>query len=330
MENLKEKMNEVLAGFNISAECIKAQQYKHLAFFDVRLDNGTKIKNIENISREMALAMKARKEPLVNSVTSEGVLRIQMALNDTPKLDFHELYKTTTAPEGLLQFLIGETDVGKPLWLDISKNPHMLVAGTTGSGKSTLLHVLIQNAIKRNDVDLYLVDPKHGVEFGSYEDKAIGFASTYIDTITMLKRIHKIMEKRFELMKIAGIKSISECPTIFNKVLVIIDEVADIMQQDNSKENKNQFQNILVSLAQKARATGIYLVAATQRPSVDILNGVIKASFPARIACQVSSSTDSRVILDENGAEALLGRGDAILNCLQYNKVRFQIAYVES
>lgn len=322
-------MNQILKGLNIDAECIEAEKHRHLAHYDIKLTPGTKVRDLENNYREIALGLKSKTNPIIDPIPEKGIVRIKVAHRNADLLPFLELYNKTSKPEGCLQFLLGETDIGEPLWVDMAKNPHMLIAGTTGSGKSTILHIIIANALLRKDVKLYLIDPKQGVEFARYKDKA-KIITTYDDSLNKLELLHKEMENRYEIMSKFGYTSIEQMRNQV-KIMVIIDEVSDLILMDSAKKNinKGKLEELLVSLAQKARAAGIYLVAATQRPSVDVLTGILKANFPARIACKVSSRTDSSVILDRLGAESLLGCGDAIINTGKYNYVRFQAAYVD-
>ena len=145
----------------------------------------------------------------------------------------------------------------------------------------------------------------------------------------MLEYLHRQMEDRYELLARHGVQQLAEKPGLFPQLLVVIDEVADLMLQDKTTRTK-RFESLVVSLAQKCRAAGIYLVLATQRPSTDVLTGLIKANFPARISCKVATRVDSQVILDSPGAECLLGRGDAILQSPVNDRIRFQVAYTEA
>lgn len=327
---LQDKMNETLLSFKARAQCVNAERHRHLAFFDIRLHDGYRVRRLEWYAREIALSLQTKTEPIITTIPELGVVRLKVALDDAEILKLNDLFVQHSAPAGILPFLVGETDEGKPLWLDIATNPHMLVAGATNSGKSTFLHVLIANALKRSDVELFLVDPKQGVEFGMYADDAMMITSSYDETVAMLEFVRQLMEVRYTEMRQLRINSIGSSPEIFRKKLIIVDEVADLMMWDSDKNNpqKGTFEKLLTSIAQKARAAGIYMVLATQRPSVDVLTGLVKANFPARLACQVSSHQDSKIILDRTGAETLLGRGDAILNTNQHNYVRFQVAYV--
>jgi len=328
---LQDKMNDALESFGAKAECTRAERHRHLAFFDIRLRDGYRVRRLEWHSREIALSLQTQGEPIITTIPRLGVVRLKVALEEAETLRLNDLFKEHAEPAGILPFLIGETDEGKPLWLDMATNPHMLVAGATSSGKSTLLHVLVENALRRNDVDLFLVDPKQGVEFSRYASEAMMITSTYDETIAMLENIRQLMETRYVEMRKLGVNSIEAQPETFTKKLIIVDEAADLMMWDSDKTNpkKGQLEKLIASIAQKARAAGIYMVLATQRPSVDVLTGLIKTNFPARLACKVTSHQDSKVILDRTGAETLMGRGDAILNTGKHNYVRFQVAYVD-
>lgn len=329
---LVERMNAALSALALNAICVDAQRNRHLAFFDVELRESTRVRDLELHSREISLRMRSKTEPIITPVHKEGVVRFRFAMDDAVTILFDPLYNNATAPEGMLPFILGETDEGKPLWVDMAKNPHMLVAGSTGSGKSTLLHLLVANALRRNDTDLILIDPKFGVEFSRYDKHNKASVSVnYEQAIDALIFLKNQMNYRYQLMAMHGITSVEQNPDFFPKTLVVVDEVAELMLQDADKRNPNKglFEDLLCSIAQKARACGIYIVIATQRPSVDVITGLIKANFPARIACKVSTSTDSKVILDQVGAESLLGRGDAIIKTSHLDYVRFQVAYID-
>jgi S-DNA-T family DNA segregation ATPase FtsK/SpoIIIE len=323
-------MNELLQGFNIEAKCVDAKKHRHFAFYDVKLDLGTKISKLARNAGELALAMKTKTDLIVTPLTEQGVVRLHTTHDTAGTLPFEKLYRDHRAPkEYALPFLLGETAEGEALWVDMIKNPHLLAAGSTGSGKSVFLHSLIANAAKRRDTKLYLIDTKR-VEFNIYKDKCLKplvyhIADDYNGAMGVLKRVHMLMESRYKYMSDNGIQSIEQHPNLFDKHIVIIDEVSDLMLYNKSKD----FEQLIVRLAQKARAAGIYLVLATQRPSVDVLTGLIKSNFPARVSCKVSTKTDSRVVLDQHGAENLAGRGDAIIKQPSSNATRFQVAFVD-
>lgn len=321
--------NKVLEGLKIKAKCIRAERHRHLAIYDLKLEPGCKVRQIETVSREIALGLRSKTNPIIIPITEFGIVRLTMAYDSAQTLLFNDLYEVAEKPKGILPVLLGETDMGKRLWVDFAMHPHTLIAGGTGSGKSTALHTIIANAVLNKDVLLYLVDPKGGVEFGDYKDIANLLTVTYDETLYMLEQIYEEMELRYSMLYELRLSSIEANPALFEKILIVIDEVADLMMYDCNKQNprRGEFERLLIMLAQKSRAAGIYIVLATQRPSVDILKGTIKANFPARLSCRVSSAVDSKVILDKVGAESLLGRGDAILDNNSNDYSRFQVAY---
>ncbi|KKN67653.1 hypothetical protein LCGC14_0459120 [marine sediment metagenome] len=321
--------NELLLNFNIKAQCVEAKKHRHFAFYDIKLDHGTKISQLVRNAGELALAMQTKTDLIVTPLIEQGVVRLHTTHASADLLPFEALYSRHRAPqEHIIPFLLGETAEGEPLWVDMARNPHLLVAGSTGSGKSVFLHTLIANAAKRKDVKLYLIDTKR-VEFNIYKDDGLKplvyhIADDYNGAMGVLKSVHMMMESRYKYMSQNGIQSIEDRPNIFDKIMIVIDEAADLMLYNKTKE----FEQLIVRLAQKARAAGIYLILATQRPSVDVLTGLIKSNFPARVSCKVSTRIDSRVVLDQHGAENLAGRGDAIIKQPSRNVTRFQVAFV--
>ena len=336
MSDYQTKLNEIFAELKIKARCVSVKSHRHLVFCDLELDCGQRVRKIETHAREIGLALHSKGTPLVFVDSEKGIVSLQFAIKNAETLPFVDFFNKNkkSSPKGILPFLFGEQGNGEPLWIDMAKNPHMLIAGGTGSGKSTLLHTIIANAIVRDDLILYLADPKSGVEFSLYEKyNCCNFLATNYDTtIKMLESIYAEMERRYEALSKFNIASIEQSEDIFPKILVVIDEVADLILQDQDRynPNKGKFEHLLCSIAQKSRAAGVYMVLATQRPSVDVLTGRIKANFPARVACKVTSSTNSKVILDQPGAESLLGRGDAIINSNEYSYIRFQVSYVQA
>lgn len=324
-------INSILQSLKIKGECKGITDHRHYRLYDIELAPGQSLRKLESHVREIGLALRSLNQPAIIPIPERGIVRLQTTARKPNVLWFDKLYESckNDKPEGLLQFLVGEQNDGAPVWIDFAKAPHMLVAGGTGSGKSSFLHTIIANCLKRDDIWLYLADPKHGVEFYKYEDYANVIVHTYDETVSMLENLHADMEQRYELFRKLGIKNIAESPFVAPKIMVIIDEVADLMLRDKDKKNPNrgQFERLLIGLAQKSRAVGIHIILATQRPSVDVLTGLIKANFPSRLACKVSSSVDSKVIIDQAGAENLGGRGEAILNHDNHYGIRFQVAF---
>lgn len=325
-------LNDALDGFGLDAHCVNAMRRRHFGFYDIRLGPKCQISRIQRLATEIQLKIRSKNAPIVKTMAEEGLVRLQVVVSDPEPIDLGDLFLANPErPKGFLPFLLGEMDDGKPLWADMAQNPHMLVAGSTGSGKSVVLQTLIANAARTYGMELYLVDPKC-VEFAAYRDVRMsplvkGITTSYQGTLHMLQDLVDEMSRRYETMMELGYQSIEQMPAPFRKIMVIIDEVSDLILMDG---RTHRFEELLVKLAQKCRAAGIYLVLATQRPSVDVLTGLIKANFEGRLACRVSSNVDSRVILDHPGAENLIGKGDAIFKNRIFNSVRFQVAYTTS
>jgi DNA segregation ATPase FtsK/SpoIIIE, S-DNA-T family len=330
---MQEAMNNVLSALRINGKCVRAESHRHLAFYDVAVE-ASSLRRLERSAKEIAISLRSKTIPIMKLVPELGVVRMQMALTDAKPVPLMSLmYGEKFPSEMVFPFLIGEDDNGKKFWMDMNHNPHLLVSGSTGSGKSILLHTLIANAlfihaVRFRNVWMYLSDPKR-VEFGDYSHKSLngivhGISTTYEETVAHLKYLYKLMEKRYSTMRTLKMRSVEEDPQKFTLTLCIIDEVADLMMQDK-KEGK--LQDLLIKVAQKGRAAGIFLVLSTQRPSVDIITGTIKANFPGRIACKTASRKDSEVVLDRPGAETLLGRGDAVIQNMKHDSVRLQVAF---
>jgi S-DNA-T family DNA segregation ATPase FtsK/SpoIIIE len=330
-------MNRILAQLKMRGRCVRADFYRHLAFYDIKLEPGASVRKFETKAREIALGLQCKTVPIVKTIPELGIVRLHVATRDADPVPLWELYSNESVPgteDMLLPLLLGENDQGDKMWVDMARNPHLLVAGSTGSGKTVLLHNIINNAaildaLGIRPMEVYLVDPK-GVEFPVYEDLRFVMTVTqeYDHTLAIMEDLLVEMESRYKTLRERGRRSVEQAPLLFPSILLIIDEVAELMLQDKGK-GKGRFHDMIVKLAQKARAVGIYLVLATQRPSTDVLTGLIKANCPGRIACKTASQQDSRVILDMNGAESLLGRGDAVLCNMDYNRIRFQVAFAD-
>ena len=316
------QFNNVLSAFKINANCEAIHHTDNYCFYDVKLKPSATVKEIQKHIDEISLALKKPCRPSIKILHSLGIVRLEFAVAGNNSLKLFDLFTNAEVPSGGLITLLGQSVDGKKVWMDLSQNPHMIVAGTTGSGKSTLLHNIIANMINYNDCIMYLSDSKN-VEFHQYASKFknnITVASSYEDTIFMINSLIYTMEERYN--KIRSGASISDLPFI----LLIIDEFADLILQDKN----DQFFISLCRLAQKCRAARISIILSTQRPSVNVISGIIKANFPARIACKVASHIDSKVILDTTGAENLLGKGDALLKDNFRHMERFQVAYTDA
>lgn len=328
-----QNMDKILSSLKIDATCIYSKEYKHFAYFDLVLDPNTTISKLERKAREISLILKSYTVPVIRPISTEGIVRLQVAMRKAEKVEFYETMASLQPFEGTLPFCLGETEEGTPFWIDMATNPHLLVAGQTGSGKSVFLHTLIANSFclkNSRKINISLVDPKV-VEFQQYKNPIFNsmvstVISSYPKVIELLTRYEKVMDNRYSVYSKYNIRDVASDPSQFPLDIIIIDEVADLIMQDDREKT---FQRLLTKLAQKGRAAGIFLVAATQRPSRDVLTGLIKASFPARISFAVSSRIDSQVILDKTGAENLLGRGDAIFRNTDIDHMRLQSFYVD-
>lgn len=311
--------NKILEAFKIKATCTSYNIVDNYFYYDIKLNPSTKVKDINKYMDEISLALKTPCKPSLKVIHNEGIVRLEFAQPRKSTLNLFDYFTNDNIPKGELVCLLGQTVDGKPMWMDLSQNPHMIISGTTGSGKSSLLHNIIANIFNYNKAQLFLMDPKN-IEFSEYDRKIkknLQVAYLYKECIFMLDNLLETMESRYCMMR-KGFDS-SKLPNI----VLMIDEFADLIMQDQ----EDQFYNKLCRLAQKCRAAKIHIVLSTQRPSVNIINGTIKANFPARIACKVASHVDSKVILDCIGAENLLGKGDALIRDNFRHLERFQIAY---
>ena len=317
-----QELNVLFSAYKISAICTGYQENDNYCFYNVRLNARTRIKDLEKYSTEIGLALRVPGKPSISLVPEDGTLRLEFFRPQKKTVKLFDLFTNDNVPRRGLPCLLGQDIQGKRMWLDLAQAPHLLIAGTTGSGKSTLLHAIIANMLNYHGAKLYLMDPKN-IEFCQYADsinRDLQVVSTYDDCVLLLDKLVDIMERRYELLRSGD--SINNFPY----VVVIIDEFSDLILQDTDK----QFYERLCKLAQKCRAARMHIVLGTQRPSVDIISGSIKANFPARIACKTATGVDSKVILDTVGAENLVGRGDAFIRANGSNLQRFQAAYTDS
>lgn len=315
-----QQINKILSSFNIKASCLAASQSDNYQFFDLKLAPTAKVRELHKFSDELSLALRAPCKPSFKVLHEQGIVRMEFATPRKKTLRLFDYFTNDNVPTGDLMCLMGQTVDGERVWMDLLQNPHMLVAGTTGSGKSTLLHTIIANVFNYNDAELYLIDPKR-IEFSQYDGiRKTQVYYTYDDTVELLGNMIEIMEDRYNKIR-TGWDAKDLKP-----ILIIIDEFADLIMQDKG----DVFYSSLCRLAQKCRAARMSIVIATQRPSVNVVNGTIKANFPARISCKVASHVDSKVVLDTSGAEDLMGKGDALLRDNFRHMERFQVAYTDA
>lgn len=318
MENIQ-SFNKILEALNIKASCVDFQKIDNYFFYDLKLNPSAKVKDVNKYLEEISLMLKASCKPSIKIIHQKGIVRLEFVDPRDKPLNLFDYFSNDNVPKGDLVCLLGQSVDGSKVWMDLSQNPHMIISGTTGSGKSTLLHNIIANVFNYNFAQLFLMDPKN-IEFSEYSKKIrknINVSHTYEECMFALDTLLETMDSRYELLR-NGMN-----PSNLPYILVIIDEFADLIMQDKN----DLFYIKLCRLAQKCRAARMSIILSTQRPSVNIINGVIKANFPARIACRVASQVDSKVILDSGGAENLLGKGDALMKDNFRFLERFQVAY---
>lgn len=312
--------NSILKSFKIKAYCDNYQSIDNYFFYDLKLNPTAKVKDIKKFSDEISLALQTPCKPSVKILHQQGVVRLEFINNKRKILKLFPSPVKIDIPKGDTTCFLGNQVNGEKVWMDLSNNPHMLVAGTTGSGKTTLLHNIIGNLLSINKSQLYLIDPKN-LEFAPYENKFdnVLVCYDYNSSLEIINHLIELMDLRYNFLR-------SNSASKLEPQVLIIDEFADLILQDKD----NLLHNALCKLSQKCRAAKIHIILATQRPSHNIINGSIKANFPSRISCKVTSHVESKIILDSIGAENLLGYGDALLRDNLRNLERFQVAYTNA
>ncbi|MBN1211056.1 MAG: DNA translocase FtsK 4TM domain-containing protein [candidate division Zixibacteria bacterium] len=309
--------------------------------FEFKPAAGIKVNQIINLSDDLALALKAKRIRIIAPIPGKAAVGVEIPNRNPQSVFIREILTSREFrnPDLILPMAIGKTTSGQPYVTDLTKMPHLLIAGATGSGKSVCMNVLITSLIYRLhplQVRFIFIDPKM-LELSVYS----GIPHLGRPVVTKSKRAEKVladtvaeMENRYRKLAGASVRNIEDYNKKQNKaeeklpyIIIFVDELADLMMSSTSTKTEV----LITRLAQMARAVGIHLILATQRPSVDVITGLIKANFPARIAFQVSSKVDSRTIIDANGAEKLLGNGDMLfLYSGQPEPRRIHGAYVSS
>ena len=334
-QNKSKEVIDTLKNFNIEIQDCNTTFGPTITRYEVSPKPGTKVSKIVNLSDDLALSLAARSIRIEAPVPGKSVIGIEVP-NDKPQVV--GLREVITSNEFIndpssLAVGLGKEISGKPLIADLAKMPHLLIAGATGSGKSVCVNTIITSLLYKSspeEVKLLLIDPKV-VELAHYN----GIPHLLSPVVTDPKKASNAlnwavneMNKRYQLFAENGVKDIAgynrKCENKMHKIVIIIDELADLMMACG-----NEVEDYICRLAQMARAAGMHLIIATQRPSVDVITGIIKANIPSRIAFAVSSQTDSRTILDMGGAEKLLGKGDMLYYPLGAAKpVRIQGAFI--
>jgi S-DNA-T family DNA segregation ATPase FtsK/SpoIIIE len=317
-------LNNLFSQFKIKANVKSCKIENSFILFDVSLCAGGTVKQVEKYSTEIALALKSQSNALIYPITKEGIIRIEVMLCDCGNVYFQNLKRFVDSTY-TLPIIIGKKRDGSNLIVDLINMPHLLIGGTTGSGKSIFLHSIINSLMFVENVKFALVDTKR-IEFSYYNTLNNLYAPVAKDSessITLLTNLVNEMESRFSILEQDGCRNISEYEGKMDYIVLVIDELSDLIMS-----SKKIVQDLLCRLAQKSRACGIHIVAATQRPSSDVVTGTIKVNFPVRIAFQVGTSVDSRVILERSGAEKLSGKGDGIIDGANFKFERFKGAFI--
>jgi len=315
-------LNDIFRQFSVDAEVVGVRSGPSVSRYEVRLGRGTRIRDLRGIREEIVRIIGDENIEIISPL-SNGLVGIEMPNETKSVVSFSDLDNSVlpeVRPFFNLTFGVGVDVSGNPISADLMKLPHLLIAGATGSGKSVFINTMLASLIKNydnNQVGFVLIDPKK-VELSDYAGLPhlrYPLVSEAEAAPKALEFVIKEMESRYSLLSSYGFKNVRE----FNSAVVaseiqesalvpwvvVIDELADLMMVA-----KKQVESSIVRIAQLARASGIHLVVATQRPSTDVITGLIKANMPSRLSFSVSSKTDSRVILDMNGAESLSGNGD--------------------
>lgn len=342
-ENIK-ILEATFASFGIKVTVERAEIGPSVTKYEVKPAVGVRVNRISNLSDDLALALAAKDVRIEAPIPGKSLIGIEVPNSDIATVSFRELWEQSqTKAENFLEIPLGRAVNGTARAFDLSKMPHLLVAGSTGSGKSVAVNGIIASILMKarpDQVKFMMVDPKM-VELSVYNDIPHLLIPVVTNPRKASKALQKVvdeMENRYELFAKVGVRNIAgfnakveefnsqseykQIPLPF--IVVIVDELADLMMVA-SKE----VEDAIIRLGQKARAAGIHMILATQRPSVDVISGLIKANVPSRVAFAVSSGTDSRTILDENGAEKLLGRGDMLFKPINENHpVRLQGSFI--
>ncbi|MGN1378853.1 MAG: DNA translocase FtsK [Bacilli bacterium] len=342
----QEKLERVLNDFEIKGKVVQIHIGPAVTEYEITVPSGTKVSRIVSINKEIALAMAAKEVRIQAPIPGKNTIGIEIPNKEISPVGFREVLEATWQNNGANKILValGKDIMGTSILADLSKMPHLLVAGSTGSGKSVCINTIICSILMRykpNEVKLVLVDPKK-VELSNYNGIPHLLCPVVSDpkkASVVLQKVVAEMEKRYDLFAEKEFKNIAGYNEWVDKenkkktenriskmpyIVVIIDELADLMLVA-SKE----VQDSIMRITQMARAAGIHLIVATQRPSTDIITGVIKNNIPSRIAFSVSSAIDSRTILDSSGAESLLGKGDMLyLPMGESHTTRIQGCYI--
>jgi S-DNA-T family DNA segregation ATPase FtsK/SpoIIIE len=326
-----------LAHFGVDATVIGMISGPRVTRYELQLAPGTKVGKVANLKDDLSYALATTEIRILAPIPGKQAVGVEVPNLSPSIVTLGDIYADLPETASPLSVWLGKDISGAAVWADLARMPHILIAGTTGSGKSGCINTILTSILLRStpdEVRMILIDPKR-IELNFYEripHLLTPVVSSPKEAAAVLLNVVTEMERRYERLSHVRARSLPEANRAFRKrgeeelpyLLVVIDELADLMMV-----SPQDVEDSIIRLAQKSRAVGIHLVLATQRPSVDVITGMIKANVPSRIAFAVSSQTDSRVILDSNGAESLLGQGDMLFKPLGTSRLqRVQGAYV--
>ncbi len=332
-------IEEKLVNFGIEGKITEIKPGPVITMYEYKPAAGTKINKIASLSNDLAMALKATRVRIIAPIPGKDVVGIEVPNDIRETVYLKELLSKEKFKKDLSPIFLslGKDIGGSPMFMDLKKAPHLMIAGTTGSGKSVFLHSIITSMLYKGtpqDLRFIMIDPKM-LELSGYEDIPHLLHPVVTDpkkSAAALRWAVKEMEMRYKLLSDIGVRDIDSynskvqsnndfdaASDLLPYIVIIIDELADLMFVA-----PNEIKESITRLSQMARAAGIHLIVASQRPSADVVAGLIKANFPARISFAVSSKTDSRIILDASGAEELLGKGDMLLLQPPNNLIRIQ------
>ena len=322
-----EHLCSLLAHHNINTQLLQSIEGPTFTRYEMSIDPfNFKIDQVLAIEENIAYVLQSPQPPIIYPIYEQSKFVIDIVNQERRDVDFTQLLaKVGDTSQYKIPMILGSDVYSNPHIVDLADLPHLLIAGTTGSGKSVNLRSMLTSMIYlgREKLLLTMIDPK-SVELSVFGDLGLADVVTNLDEVSgVLNFVYKQVENRYKMLHDAGVSDISEMPGV-PRIVVVIDELADLIQY--KKTTTNELQRIV----QKSRAAGVHVIAATQRPSVDVISGVIKNNFPARVTFKVSSQEDSRTILGGGGAEKLLGRGDMLYKYSSNSYQRLQGAYINS
>ena len=341
LEERARLLEQTLNDFNVEAKVLNVTQGASVTRYEVQPATGVKVSKITGLADDIALNMRAKSIRIEAPIPGKAAVGIEVENEKAAPVLIRELIESNEFKhaKSKISFVVGKDVSGRNVIADLHSMPHMLIAGATGSGKSVCINTIITSFLYKaspDEVKLVLIDPKV-VELGSYN----GIPHMLIPVVTDPKKAAAAlnwavneMQQRYNKFAEIGVKDLAsynhsvsnsgDTEKVMPQIVIVIDELADLMMAASS-----QVEEAICRLAQKARAAGMHLIVATQRPSVDVVTGLIKANIPSRIAFSVSSQFDSRTIIDTAGAEKLLGKGDMLFSPVEANKpIRIQGPYI--